>query len=86
MMKTIDAVIFDLGGVLIDWNPRYVFHENYFEKPEQLEFFLDKVCTPEWNETQDAGYPIARATEEKVAEFPNGKTRSGIITVAGQPC
>ena len=69
-MATIHAVIFDLGGVLIDWNPRYVFHSTYFEKPEQLEFFLDKVCTPEWNETQDAGYPIAKATEEKVAEFP----------------
>lgn len=69
-MSTINAVIFDLGGVLIDWNPRYVFHSTYFEKPEQLEFFLDKVCTPEWNETQDAGYPIAKATEEKIAEFP----------------
>ena len=70
MMPTIDAVIFDLGGVMIDWNPRYVFRENYFENPEHLEFFLDKVCTPEWNETQDAGYPISKATEEKIAEFP----------------
>lgn len=69
-MNTINTVIFDLGGVLIDWNPTYVFDENYFESAEQRKFFFESVCTGEWNENQDAGYPIAKATEEKLAEFP----------------
>ena len=69
-MAAIKAVIFDLGGVLIDWNPRYLFDDNYFPSVEQRDFFLENICTDSWNENQDAGYPIAKATEEKVAEFP----------------
>ncbi|MGQ0738097.1 MAG: HAD family hydrolase [Bacteroidota bacterium] len=69
-MPEINTIIFDLGGVLIDWNPGYVFTENYFESPEQREYFLNHVCTPDWNENQDAGYPIASATAERVALFP----------------
>jgi len=64
------AVIWDLGGVLIDWNPRYVFNETYFESEEKRRFFFEQVCTPDWNEQQDAGYPISQATEDRVALFP----------------
>lgn len=70
MNKSIDTVIFDLGGVLIDWNPSYVFDDTYFETPEKRKFFFENVCTSDWNENQDAGYPIANATAEKLAEFP----------------
>ena len=70
MNNSYNTVIFDLGGVLIDWNPGYVFTENYFETPEQRAFFFENVCTSDWNENQDAGYPIAKATAEKLAEFP----------------
>ncbi len=63
-------MIWDLGGVLIDWNPHYVFTEDYFESPEKRKFFFEQVCTSDWNENQDAGYPIAKATEERVALFP----------------
>lgn len=66
----INTIIFDLGGVLIDWNPDYVFDKSYFESQEQREFFFQNVCTPDWNENQDAGYPISKATEEKLIEFP----------------
>ena len=69
-MGGINTIIFDLGGVLIDWNPGSVFDENYFESKEQRDFFFNNVCTADWNENQDAGYPIAKATEEKLAEFP----------------
>lgn len=69
-MVGINTIIFDLGGVLIDWNPGYVFDENYFESKEQRDFFFNNVCTADWNENQDAGYTIAKATEEKLAEFP----------------
>ena len=69
-MSEINTVIFDLGGVLIDWNPGYVFTEEYFGSPGKREYFFEQVCTSDWNENQDAGYPIAKATEERVALFP----------------
>lgn len=68
-MAAIRSVIFDLGGVLIDWNPRYVYR-TIFNTEEKVEWFLQNICTLDWNEQQDAGYPIAKAVEEKVAEFP----------------
>ena len=57
MNKKTDTVIFDLGGVLIDWNPKYVFHENYFDSSEKRDYFFTHVCTSDWNENQDAGSP-----------------------------
>jgi len=68
--RSVNTLIWDLGGVLIDWNPHYVFTEDYFESPEKRKFFFEQVCTSDWNENQDAGYPIAQATEERVALFP----------------
>jgi len=69
-MKEIHVIIFDLGGVLIDWNPKYVFDEHYFDSVTKRDHFLEHICTLDWNEQQDAGYPIAKAVEEKVAAFP----------------
>ena len=63
------TIIFDLGGVLIDWNPDYVFKEVFKDK-EKLVWFYREICTMDWNENQDAGYPLAKATEERVALFP----------------
>ncbi len=71
MNKSINTIIFDLGGVLIDWNPAYVFNDTYFKTPEQRKYFFENICTNDWNENQDAGYPIAQATEEKLLEFPD---------------
>lgn len=69
-MSEINTIIFDLGGVLIDWNPRYVFDEDYFDSIVIRDHFLENICTMEWNEQQDAGYPVAKAVEEKVSQFP----------------
>ncbi len=69
MSKNIDTVIFDLGGVLIDWNPEYVFRE-VFDDPAEMQYFLREVCSPEWNEQQDAGRTLQEATEILVAQFP----------------
>jgi len=66
MIKTI---VFDLGGVLIDWNPMYVY-ENYFESKEKQETFFRDVATFDWNEEQDAGKSLALATEERIQLFP----------------
>ena len=65
----INTVIFDLGGVLIDWNPRYVYR-TIFKTEEEIDWFFENVATHDWNENQDAGYPIAKATEELVAQHP----------------
>lgn len=69
-MKKIDTIIFDLGGVLIDWNPEYVFLDVFDGDKNKTQWFLDNICTSDWNENQDAGYPIAQATEDRVLLFP----------------
>ncbi len=69
-MKTIDTIIFDLGGVLIDWNPEYVYLDVFDGDREKMQWFFDNICTNDWNENQDAGYPLQKATEERVALFP----------------
>lgn len=69
-MKTINTIIFDLGGVLIDWNPEYVYLDVFKGDREQMQWFFDHVCTSDWNENQDAGYPLERATADRIALFP----------------
>jgi 2-haloacid dehalogenase len=64
-----DTIIFDLGGVLIDWNPKYVFRE-IFDTEEEMDYFFENICTHEWNLQQDAGKSLAVATKERVALFP----------------
>lgn len=70
-MSDINTIIFDLGGVLIDWNPKYVFDENYFSSIEKRDYFFSNICTSDWNEKQDEGRQITVATEELVRQFPD---------------
>ena len=70
MKNKIDTIIFDLGGVLIDWNPEYVFLDVFNNDREKMQWFFDNICTHDWNENQDAGYPMAQATEDRVVLFP----------------
>jgi 2-haloacid dehalogenase len=65
----IKNVIFDLGGVLIDWNPKHLYRK-IFKDETEMEKFLDEVCTSDWNEEQDAGRSLAEATETLVKEHP----------------
>ena len=64
------TVTFDLGGVLIDWNPRYLYRQ-LFHDDEEMERFLAEVTTQEWNAQQDAGRSWADAVEVLTAEFPD---------------
>jgi 2-haloacid dehalogenase len=64
------AVTFDLGGVLIDWDPRYLYR-TLFPDATSMERFLAKVTTPEWNAAQDAGRPWAEAVEALALRFPD---------------
>jgi 2-haloacid dehalogenase len=72
-MNNINAIIFDLGGVLIDWNPDYLFN-NIFTSDEEKKYFFDHVCTPDWNEEQDAGRTIEEGTNLLIKKFPEHET------------
>jgi 2-haloacid dehalogenase len=63
------TVVFDLGGVLIDWDPRHLYRQ-LFDDADEMESFLAEVTTAEWNGHQDAGRPWAEAIEILVAEYP----------------
>lgn len=65
----INTIIFDLGGVLIDWNPRYVYR-SIFNTEEEIDWFFDNICTNDWNENQDAGYPLEKATNDLLKKHP----------------
>lgn len=66
----INTIIYDLGGVLIDWNPMYVYRD-YFDSEEKRDYFFEHICTTEWNEEQDAGRSIVEATQLLVDQFPD---------------
>jgi len=63
------AVVFDLGGVLVDWDPRYLYRGR-FEDEAAMETFLATVTTPEWNLTMDAGRPFAEAVADLSTHHP----------------
>jgi 2-haloacid dehalogenase len=65
----LDAVLFDLGKVLLDWDPRY-FYRPFFDDERALEHFVHRVVAPEWILEMDAGKPAARAIEERARLFP----------------
>jgi 2-haloacid dehalogenase len=66
----VDAVVFDVGGVLIDWDPRHLYRK-IFDDAAQMERFLAEVCTTAWNEQADAGRPIAEITAELCRDHPD---------------
>lgn len=66
MTKTI---IFDLGAVLIDWNPHYLYRKVFKEEAEMLHF-LENICTSAWNEEQDGGRSLKEATDLLIVQYP----------------
>jgi 2-haloacid dehalogenase len=60
------AVVFDLGGVLVDWDPRHLYRE-VFDDEAEMERFLAEVCTLEWHERHDRGHPMADSVAELAA-------------------
>jgi 2-haloacid dehalogenase len=70
MATHITSVVFDLGGVLIDWNPRYLYRKLFGGDEGVMERFLAEVCSPEWNSRFDAGRPFAEGVAELAAAHP----------------
>ena len=74
---SIDAVVFDLGGVLIDWNPRHLYRKLFPNDEAAMEDFLAAVTTPEWNARQDAGRArLGGHRLPSVAAFSSKRTRA----------
>jgi 2-haloacid dehalogenase len=78
---SIRNIIFDLGGVLIDWNPRYVYR-SIFDTEEEVEWFLNKICTMDWNEQQDRGRSLEEGTRILQEKYP--KWRDQIAAFYGR--
>lgn len=67
---TIKNIIFDFGGVVMDWDPRYFF-KDHFNDDEKMEYFLKNIVTDEWNGEQDRGRTLAEGTELQVKKHPD---------------
>ena len=66
-----NTVVFDLGGVLIDWDPRHLYRKLFAGDEAAMEHFLATVCTHEWNRCQDAGRSFAEGTRLLKVEYPD---------------
>lgn len=62
-------MIFDVGGVLVDWDPRHLYRK-VFDDADEMERFLAEVCTWEWHHRHDAGVPFAESIPALTAAFP----------------
>jgi 2-haloacid dehalogenase len=69
-MANRSVAVFDLGGVLIDWNPRYLYRKLFDGDDAAMEHFLANVCTSDWNTRQDGGRTLAEAGAIVKAEHP----------------
>ncbi|MFS2190314.1 HAD family hydrolase [Mucilaginibacter sp. Mucisp84] len=85
----INTIIFDLGAVLIDWNPHYMYRTLFTNEQEMIDF-LANICTSDWNEEQDAGRSLQEGTDLLVAQFPEHEANirafySRWIEMLGEP-
>lgn len=66
-------IVFDFGGVLINWNPHNLY-DGYFGDKEKAQWFIDNICTSEWNSQMDKGKPFSEGVAELVAIHPEWET------------
>lgn len=69
MNHSIDILLFDLGNVLLDWQPIRLY-EQVFEGRAEAQWFLDHICTMEWHSDTDRGVPFAKKIAELIVEHP----------------
>jgi 2-haloacid dehalogenase len=67
--RLVSTVVFDFGGVLLEWNPRHLYRK-IFADPAEMEWFLANVCTGDWNLAQDKGRPWPEGEAEAIARHP----------------
>jgi 2-haloacid dehalogenase len=71
MTQTIQAIIFDFGNVLVEWNPRLVYRRFFHDDDAAMEQFLHEVSFMEWNAQQDKGRTFAEGVAELSKQFPH---------------
>ena len=71
-MDTIKNVVFDFGGVLLDWNPRY-FYKSIFNDDQKMEYFLQNIATSIWNAQMDKGRSFEECMKELAEQYPEYK-------------
>ncbi len=69
--QPVSAIIFDFGGVLLDWNPRHLYRKIFVDDPQAMERFLAEIQFDEWNLKQDAGRPFSEAVTEWCRRYPS---------------
>jgi 2-haloacid dehalogenase len=65
-----EVVVFDLGGVLIDWDPRYLYRQ-LFADPAEMESFLARICTSDWHRAHDLGEDITQSCRRLAKLHPD---------------
>lgn len=70
----IENIIFDLGGVLVDWNPEYLYSKIFDQDQKKMDWFLQNICTNEWNMEQDAGRSFKEGTDLLLNQYPQYET------------
>ncbi len=68
-MSSKKTIIFDLGGVLINWDPKHLYRK-IFDDETKIDWFLTNICDMHWNEQQDAGRSLVEGTIAKIKEHP----------------
>lgn len=68
--RNIAAVVFDLGGVLLDWDPRHLYRK-LFDDPAEMADFLDRICTPQWHLSHDLGADTYQSCRELARSYPD---------------
>ena len=73
-MNNINSIIFDFGGVLVDWNPRHMY-KDVFENNSEMEHFLTHICSDDWNLQQDKGRSLSEGTKLLQDKFPKHRMK-----------
>lgn len=76
---SLEAVVFDIGNVLIEWDPRHLYRK-VFPSEAEMEAFLGEVCTMEWHLAHDRGLSFAENAAPLKARHPD---KAGLIDLWG---
>jgi len=67
--RAVDTVVFDLGGVLLDWDPRHLYRK-LMDDPDEMADFLARICTVEWHKAHDLGAGTLESCQALAREYP----------------
>ena len=67
--RRITTIVFDIGNVLLEWDPRHLYRQ-LIGDPDQLTHFLTNICTPAWHLAHDLGADIERSCRDLARQHP----------------